>query len=250
VYELCHFAKTIRDEDECSLDDALVKAFGKVKDQRDLINQNQLSGSSYRPGRREVGMAVAKGWRPEKHMANAGVTDAVILDGVKEMGTCKQCKKPAIVNDDGYCKECAAKMEEEANEGEDKPKGGSPLQKSGRVLSQRNYNALQDVVEDLGECAAMDIPRTAKALVRGCMVKIKTVLDAATPEDPVNADTESKDPPAPEPKTLDHVLGQAIEAAMSDRSIRDRLRKALNAIDGGEELEQLADEFRVLTSTG
>lgn len=60
LYELCHFAKVLKDEDDCSIEDALVKAFDKVKEQRERINQSQLAGSNYHPGRR------SKSWFGER----------------------------------------------------------------------------------------------------------------------------------------------------------------------------------------
>lgn len=59
IYELAAFAKTIREQDEIELPDAVTKALDKIAEQRELINESQLSGSNYRP-RREVEEAVKK----------------------------------------------------------------------------------------------------------------------------------------------------------------------------------------------
>ena len=59
LFELAHYAKTIQDEDGGEVDDALVKALAKVHEQRELINTNQLAGSSYRP-RREAPVPATK----------------------------------------------------------------------------------------------------------------------------------------------------------------------------------------------
>ncbi len=61
LYHLCAFASVLRDEDKSTMDDALVKAFTHVKEQRESINQSQLAGSSYRPSRREMESAIRKG---------------------------------------------------------------------------------------------------------------------------------------------------------------------------------------------
>ncbi len=61
IFELAAFAKTIRDEDEIDIDAALVKALAKVHEQRELINQNQLAGSSYRHNRRAFKNVVVTG---------------------------------------------------------------------------------------------------------------------------------------------------------------------------------------------
>jgi len=49
VYELCHFAKTIQEQEEKSVEDAIVAALEKIEEQRELITEAQLSGSRYRP---------------------------------------------------------------------------------------------------------------------------------------------------------------------------------------------------------
>lgn len=59
IYELAAFAKTIQDQDEIELPDAVTKALDKIVEQRELINGSQLSGSRYRP-RREAVEAVTK----------------------------------------------------------------------------------------------------------------------------------------------------------------------------------------------
>lgn len=49
LYELANFAKTLKEEEECSLATALTKALEKIAEQRELINDSQLAGSNYRP---------------------------------------------------------------------------------------------------------------------------------------------------------------------------------------------------------
>lgn len=53
IYELVQYAKTIKDEDGLSDEAAFRKALKKIQDQRDLIDQHQLAGSTYRPSRKE-----------------------------------------------------------------------------------------------------------------------------------------------------------------------------------------------------
>lgn len=53
IYELVSFAKSLKEEEDgLSIGDALVKAVEKINEQRELIDQSQLSGSRYN-GRRE-----------------------------------------------------------------------------------------------------------------------------------------------------------------------------------------------------
>ena len=49
VYELAYYARTLADEEGASLGDALAKAIKKIREQRELIDRIQLSGSNYRP---------------------------------------------------------------------------------------------------------------------------------------------------------------------------------------------------------
>jgi hypothetical protein len=309
IYELCHFARVIRDEEECSADEALTKAFAKVKDQRDLINQNQLAGSSYRPGRREFDAMFAKGWRGKAAamLKDGAITggqigpvpndgeaqDAFMVrcmldptmmgdypteadrtaacsvqwgkgskpttkakDGEADMGECKECGKKAKLNGDGMCAECAGKDEKPEGKpsGSDKPaadappfpppKGTKPRAKAGRVLSQRNMDALGDVMADLEECSNMDMPRAAKAMVRGCVVKIKSVIDAATPES--DDDTVEK-----QPVTVEQIFSDAVRIVGEDRGLRDRMRKLLDTFDKSDEYEQVGEDFeRLVSSSG
>ena len=283
VYELCHFAKVIRDEEECSLDDALTKAFAKVKDQRDLINQNQLAGSSYRPGRRELSSAITKGFVmskaieqklddsmsmigpiPHEGEAQAEFMDRCHLDpamigdypteadrrtacaslwsskdgmpksikpAVKEMGTCKGCKETLPLDADGYCKDCAKAKDEPPKEEPEEGKGGKGKRrtqtKAGRVLSRKNEDTLNEAMQALDQGVA----------------KIKSVLEQASPPP-----DEAADPAAG--MSADFVLQRALLICCDDFDARDRFRKALDALDAGDKAEQLADDFRLLTSSG
>jgi SpoVK/Ycf46/Vps4 family AAA+-type ATPase len=52
VYELCEYAKSLREQDEIGIDDAVTKALRKIADQRELINQELMSGRTYAERRR------------------------------------------------------------------------------------------------------------------------------------------------------------------------------------------------------
>lgn len=52
VYELAHFAKTLEEQDGLDRSHALRQALMKVQEQRALIDELQLRGSNYRPGRK------------------------------------------------------------------------------------------------------------------------------------------------------------------------------------------------------
>jgi len=47
LFELCNYVKIISAEEDIEIKDALDKALKKINEQRELINQNQLSGSNY-----------------------------------------------------------------------------------------------------------------------------------------------------------------------------------------------------------
>jgi len=56
VYELAKYAKTIQESEELQIGEAVTKALDKIKEQRELIDENQLSGSHYKPRRAFSGM--------------------------------------------------------------------------------------------------------------------------------------------------------------------------------------------------
>jgi hypothetical protein len=49
----------------------------------------------------------------------------------------------------------------------------------GRVLSQRNLDALDDVCGDLEELTKMEMPRPARALSERCLTRVKEVVASA-----------------------------------------------------------------------
>lgn len=51
IYHLCKFADDLVESESTSYDDAIILAIEKTIEQRELINDNQLAGSRYRPGR-------------------------------------------------------------------------------------------------------------------------------------------------------------------------------------------------------
>ena len=160
----------------------------------------------------------------------------------KAMGTCKECgEKDVMLNDDGMCKECA---EPKVGNDSDMLPGTAGAhvrleQKAGRVLSKKNEAKLMDAIDDLDtHDKIFDLPKTGRLLARSARGKVKEVVDLVGGENPVQE------------LSVDHVIAGAIEAAGEDRAVRDRLRKALDALDKADEFEQIADDFRVLTSTG
>ncbi len=53
MFELCEFAKTLKDDDDLEMKAALIKSLEKIEEQRSLIDQTQLAGSQYKPSKRE-----------------------------------------------------------------------------------------------------------------------------------------------------------------------------------------------------
>lgn len=51
LYELAQYARSISESDELSLDKAVDQAISKIESQRELINDAQLAGSTYRPSK-------------------------------------------------------------------------------------------------------------------------------------------------------------------------------------------------------
>lgn len=51
MYELCAFARNLQESDELAVGEAFTQALKKVEEQKELINQIQLSGSNYIPHR-------------------------------------------------------------------------------------------------------------------------------------------------------------------------------------------------------
>ena len=55
IFELVQYAKSLVEEDtELLAEEAVTKAFVKVKEQRELISESQLAGSTYRPDRKSL----------------------------------------------------------------------------------------------------------------------------------------------------------------------------------------------------
>lgn len=289
LYELCNFAKTVRDEDDCSIEDALTKAFTKVKEQRDLINQNQLAGSSYRPGRRELTAMQAKGWKgnamkvdtkldsPSGDMTMGGpvpgdgesqetfmhrcMLDSVMMDQFPTHANREEsCQiqwsnkgaKPAT-KDMGKCKDCGAKAD---------------LNKDGYCADC----AKKDKPEGDSENPFKGIGKPSEKAGRVLSQRNYAVLEDAA----ADIDTQIKILELPrdakalgesasrkiknvlssatpvqdlQPSGADHVLRDAIMVVGADRSARDMLRKAIETFDKADENEQLAEDFRKLEAS-
>jgi len=287
VYHLCQFAKTIRDEDECSLDDALVKAFKSIKEQRDLINQNQLSGSSYRPGRRELTAMQAKGWRgktmelatkldsPSGDMTMGGpvphdgesqdvfmhrcMLDSVMIDQYPtEANRQESCQiqwsnkgaKP-VQKDMGKCKECGAKAD---------------LNKDGYCADcadkeETDEEGAPKGGKPTGTKAGRVLSQRNYAVLEDAAEDIAAQLKimelpreakalgsaAHTKVKTVLSSAAPLDVDA-QPSSTDHVLRDAVMVIADDRTARDWMRKKIEAFDKAEENEQLAESVRELES--
>lgn len=287
VYELCNFAKTIQDEDECSLEDALTKAFTKVKEQRDLINQNQLAGSSYRPGRRELTAMLAKGWKgnsmhgtkldsPVGDMTMGGpvpndgesretfmgrcMLDSVMMDQYpteanREQACSIQFGKSAkpTVKDMGKCKECGAKA--------DLNKDGMCADCAKKESEPDEDDSMPKSGKPSGEKAGRVLSARNYGVLEDAAADLDTQLKimelpreakalGESAHRKVKNVLSSATPVAdPQPSGNDHVLRDAIMLAGSDRSARDMMRKAIETFDKADENEQLAEDFRKLQAS-
>ncbi len=145
IYELAQFAKTLREDDEnkTTIDEALQKALDKIKEQRQLIDHAQLSGSNYKPTRREFAASGMKGL-----IIGAAAS-------VDDMGDISDAIKQYTVVVEGFTK-------------------------SGRVLSAKNLKALKDVKDDLEELKGMKLPRSGDALCERCVKKLAKVIEDAS----------------------------------------------------------------------
>jgi hypothetical protein len=284
IYELCHFAKTIRDEDECSLDDALTKAFAKVKEQRDLINQNQLSGSSYRPGRRELEAAMSKGWKGRKLLSvedlktiadggiSAGVIGPVPFDGEAQDAFMRRCQIDSLMVDNyptesdreaacrvnfgkraaspatketGECKECGD-MRKLNDDGYCEKCAAAPKHILPVTKAGRVLSqANYDMLSD-----ACDDMRESMQQEMGRPAKALVKSAYGKVRQVCDSQPQDMEEQPLEGMVADHVMARAIEEADKDVAFRDLLRKRLDLLDETDELEQISIDFRRLTSTG
>ena len=163
VYELCCYAKTIREEDDSlSVGDALIKAVEKIEEQRELINGVQLEGSHYKPTRSAV--------TPTKAFAFGNKTEGVV-------GPAAEVKGTVPGNPTGGSGEYVASV---------------PHTKSGRALSKANEQRIKDARDDVAEIIGIEgISRAAKALATGAAASLNEVLRSVEDEDEDGGDKET-----------------------------------------------------------
>ena len=174
LYELAQFAKVIQTEDGVKLDEAAYSALEKVRQQREMINQTQLLGSTYKP-RREIAEAFGKGTAMSRTIEMDFYKDTKPKDEPKddekpssEKASCPECGSDLV------CPKCGKEEPKEPK----KDGKCSCHEKRGRVISQKNEASLRDAHDDVMEIAGMaDVPRSAKSLAKSAASAIKNILD-------------------------------------------------------------------------
>jgi HK97 family phage prohead protease len=110
--------------------------------------------------------------------------------------------------------------------------------KVGRVLSQRNVNALSDTIEDLKELQdAEELKRSQKALVGRCVTRLEAVLKAAKP-----ADDEEED----SGKSIQEMSSALL--ALADLKTLASLKEAIEGILEVDRLDKEAAQLRRILS--
>lgn len=100
--------------------------------------------------------------------------------------------------------------------------------KQGRVLSQRNVDAINEAIEDLAELSDTDLTRGQKALLKGAIGKLKQVIKDSQQDDDGDDDGKGHSGPAaelPEPSLEDamtRILREADERQL--RSFAETLK--------------------------
>jgi hypothetical protein len=217
IYELAHYAKTIQDEDACDVDASLVKALEKVHEQRELITQGQLSGSSYRPRRAA--------------QVNEAVREAL---GQKAMLTHEQ----------------RAEIVRQVRESYSGLKGGEPVDldmadfeqidvKAGRVLSQRNYDKLAECIDYLDDLEAMDLGRPAKAMCEKIKRTIGEILEGATPDEQEPEETAAA-------KAIEPLEAAQALLESNDANLLSGVRNAIDAVLRVHRADAKATKFKKL----
>lgn len=100
--------------------------------------------------------------------------------------------------------------------------------KRGRVLSQRNQDALQECIDDLSELASGELTRAQKALVNKAIARLRSVLKEAQAG---NDDDEERDGES-DPKAAEITVKDAMAYVLSEAT--------------PAELDQLADTLKTL----
>lgn len=106
-------------------------------------------------------------------------------------------------------------------------------EKVGRVLSQRNVNALSEVIEDLKELQdAEELKRSQKALVGRCVTRLESVLKAAKPAE----DDDEED------KGHGELAAQLLACATLEQLAT--VKAAIEGIEEVDRLDKQAADFR------
>ena len=119
--------------------------------------------------------------------------------------------------------------------------------KAGRVLSQRNMNALAECLEDLKALEELELPRKATALLERIVRRLADIIDSAKPIEATEEKTAEKtlvctiEETITEP-TLSSYLGEA------DTPTLEKLRDIVHAMLEANDRERLAAEYRTLVS--
>lgn len=240
IYELAAFAKTIQEEESISASESLIKALNKIDEQRDLITQNQLSGSNFRP-RRSFESAF------KSFMKNSPVTDVDVdyqadgenigVDDTPRLYRCPECGYSAQINRFNYMTDPPATG----------LPGPSPIENStnpqekamsantkGR-MSKENVEHLKNAHGDVEHLHGMsDLPRDHKALCKSAMSHLKTTIPGMGSTEGEDSD---EDIMAPEEigvalKSLSEQASKAVKEAYDDMdtlkgSTKNRIHKAM-----------------------
>lgn len=214
LYHLAEFAKSLHVDDE-TISGAVTKAVEKIREQRQLIDDVQMSGSRY-VHHREVSE-----WRPKAAVVN--LTKRVPIQMTNEQ-----------ISDDLE----AAKKKLDG-------------EKAGRRMSKANESHLREAVDDIGEAMKMDIPRGCKSLCKSAADHVGAVLKSIPEDKPEEDDSEDAGPAEeqveeaknPEPVML-NTPKKAVQLLIEHGTHEDRVRavKQLSAVIAAEEAHRHADE--------
>lgn len=224
IYELAYFAETLREDEEMSVNDSLEKAIEKIEKQRSEIDAHQLQGSTY---------------KHEKSDAPSRVT------------FCKESDAQRVTSVVGWDKTKSRDYDQRLEAlYERRPDLDPAINKSGRVLSKRNLEALIDVKEDVMAINEMEVPRAAKAMCKDCIGKLTKVIDDATPakEDPED-ESKPAEKPVEEEKVITDKQAAAIVMLSDDEQLIQQVRDSLDAVLKSIESERVGEEFRTLVAS-
>jgi HK97 family phage prohead protease len=120
------------------------------------------------------------------------------------------------------------------------------LEKSGRVLSQRNYEILQEVSADINELSAMELSRPAKALCERCAGKLANILDAAKPDEDDDKKTVEPAPYVREETDVIDVVNFVLGAEQDELA---RIKETIDLVFNLEAYRAAGEEYRSFENT-